>query len=299
MSPLECYENLGVPFLCQGKFILPVALLTLFWVWETWWPYFRGYRARGKHALHNLALALFNTTLLWVSFAWVTGIVAGWTEKHQAGLLYQLPMPEAVFFGVSLGALLHYALALLLLDGWMYVWHRANHVVPFLWRFHRMHHSDNQMDVTTATRFHIGEHALGAGLRLALVPLLGIPLWCIVVYDLAVIAVTQFHHANISLGRLDLVLRWLIVTPEIHKVHHSRLRPETDSNYSTVLSIWDRLARTLRFRADSRTIQFGLDDYDEPRWQTFWGMLRTPLRSDREPKDAPSPTPREPEPATR
>jgi len=159
----------------------------------------------------------------------------------------------------------------------MYFWHRANHVVPVLWRFHRTHHSDNRMDVTTATRFHIGEHIGAVVLRVVLIPLLGFEIWHLVAYDLLVIAMTQFHHADISLRRWDRWLRVVIVTPDMHKIHHSRWKPETDSNYSVVFSFWDRIARTFRMRSDPMTIEFGLDEFDKPHWQTLVGMLKTPF----------------------
>jgi sterol desaturase/sphingolipid hydroxylase (fatty acid hydroxylase superfamily) len=159
----------------------------------------------------------------------------------------------------------------------MYLWHRANHAIPFLWRFHRMHHSDTEMDVTTATRFHLGEHVGASTLRAGLIPLLGFEVWELIIYDTLLIAVTMLHHANISLGRCDRWLRWLIVTPDMHKVHHSSWRPETDSNYSTVFSVWDRLAGSFRIRADPKTLRYGLSDFSEPGWQTVWGMLRTPF----------------------
>jgi sterol desaturase/sphingolipid hydroxylase (fatty acid hydroxylase superfamily) len=87
----------------------------------------------------------------------------------------------------------------------------------------------------------------------------------------------MLHHANISLGRYDRWLRWVIVTPDMHKVHHSSWRPETDSNYSTVFSVWDRLARSFRMRADPKTLHFGLPEFPDPDWQTVLGMLRTPF----------------------
>ena len=167
--------------------------------------------------------------------------------------------------------------ALVLLDGWMYLWHRANHAIPILWRFHRMHHSDTRMDVTTATRFHLGEHVGASVLRLGMIPLLGFELWNLVAYDALVIAVTQFHHADISIGRADRWLRLFIVTPFMHKVHHSDWRPETDSNYSTILSVWDRLAGSFKHRSDPRTLVFGLPEFGELAWQTWWGMLKTPF----------------------
>jgi sterol desaturase/sphingolipid hydroxylase (fatty acid hydroxylase superfamily) len=168
-------------------------------------------------------------------------------------------------------------LALVLLDGWMYLWHRANHTIPFLWRFHRMHHSETEMDVTTATRFHLGEHISASLLRAGLIPLLGFEVWQLIVYDTLLIVISMLHHANISLGQYDRWLRWLIVTPDMHKVHHSSWRPETDSNYSTVFSAWDRLAQTFRMRPDPKTLLFGLPEFRDAGWQTVWGMLRTPF----------------------
>jgi sterol desaturase/sphingolipid hydroxylase (fatty acid hydroxylase superfamily) len=242
-------------------------MLALFWCWETRRPFFGQRAGRIRHAAHNLAIALFNTVILGLVFGFVTVTVAEWSEQNQYGLLNTLGIDEPIGF----------VLALVLLDGWMYVWHRANHTLPLLWRFHRLHHSDRHMDVTTATRFHLGEHLAGAILRLELIPLLGFEVWHLVVYDTMVIAVTQFHHADISIGRWDRWLRLLIVTPYMHKVHHSDWRPETDSNYSTVLSVWDRLFGSLRMRADPKTLVFGLNEFSDPGWQTWLGMMKTPF----------------------
>jgi sterol desaturase/sphingolipid hydroxylase (fatty acid hydroxylase superfamily) len=140
-----------------------------------------------------------------------------------------------------------------------------------------MHHSDREMDVTTATRFHVGEHLFSAALRLALIPLFGFEIVHLLIYETLVLGVTMFHHANISLGRWDALLRWLIVTPFMHKVHHSRWRPETNSNYATLFSSWDRLFRSFRMRADCSTIELGLDEFVDAHWQTFGGMLKTPF----------------------
>jgi sterol desaturase/sphingolipid hydroxylase (fatty acid hydroxylase superfamily) len=249
------------------KMVVPVVLLALFWFWETWRPFFGQGEERIRHAIHNLGIAVFNTVILGLAFGFVSAAVAGWTEENRFGLLNALGRVEPIRFG----------LALLLLDGWMYVWHRANHTFPLLWRFHRMHHSERHMDVTTATRFHLGEH-VGAGvLRLGLIPLLGFEIWNLVVYDTLVIAITQFHHADISIGRCDRWVRLFIVTPYMHKVHHSDWRPETDSNYSTVLSIWDRLAGSFRMRSDPKTLVFGLAEFSDSSWQNWWGMMKTPF----------------------
>lgn len=193
--------------------------------------------------------------------------MGSWAHEQSLGLLHAL----------DLGGPFRLVLAIVLLDGWMYLWHRANHTITWLWRFHRMHHSDTQMDVTTATRFHLGEHIGASLLRTGLIPVLGFEVSELIVYDTLLIGVTMLHHANISLGRYDRWLRWVFVTPDMHKVHHSSWPSETDSNYSTVFSVWDRVARTFRMRAEPKTLQFGLPDFPDPGWQTFWGMWKTPF----------------------
>jgi sterol desaturase/sphingolipid hydroxylase (fatty acid hydroxylase superfamily) len=245
----------------------PVVLLALFWGWESWRPFFGHREGRYRHAAHNLAIALVNTLVLGLLFGAVTVMVTDWTQQNRYGLLNVLGLAGPVQF----------LLALVLLDGWMYLWHRANHAIPLLWRFHRMHHSDPHMDVTTATRFHFGEHVGSSLLRLGLIPLLGFGVWHLIVYETLVIAIIMFHHADISLGRFDRWLRLLIVTPDMHKVHHSDWRPETDSNYSTVLSVWDRLAGSFRMRDNPGEIVFGLREFPGSRWQSFAGMWATPF----------------------
>jgi sterol desaturase/sphingolipid hydroxylase (fatty acid hydroxylase superfamily) len=126
------------------------------------------------------------------------------------------------------------ALDLLLLDGLIYWWHRANHEVPLLWRFHRVHHLDRFLDASTAVRFHFGEVALSAAARAGVIVLLAL-----------VLAAAIFHHSNLRLpAPLERALALIVVTPSIHWVHHHRRRIDTDANYSTVLSLWDRLFRS-------------------------------------------------------
>ncbi len=260
-----------VPQLALWKGALPLLLLGLLAAWETWRPFFAVTPGRGRHALHNLAVAVTNTLVLLFTFGFAVRAMTRWAADSGWGLLPRLSWsPFATF-----------AAALLVLDAWMYVWHRANHRIPLLWRFHRAHHTDRHMDVTTAVRFHLGEH-VGAGLaRLALVPLLGVGLWHLVAYDALVLGCTLFHHANISLGRWDRCVRAVFVSPDMHKVHHSDLREETDSNYATVLSVWDRVGRSFRMRPDPARIRFGLRAFPEPRWQDWGGLWMTPFAPDR------------------
>jgi sterol desaturase/sphingolipid hydroxylase (fatty acid hydroxylase superfamily) len=138
---------------------------------------------------------------------------------------------------------------LLLLDLWIYWWHRANHVVPFLWRWHEVHHLDETLDTTSALRFHFGEVALSACVRGLVILVLAVPLSSVVVFEALVAIAAVFHHSNLRLPRrFEALLSGGIVTPSIHWVHHHAVREDTDSNYGTVLSVWDVV-----FRSRSRT----------------------------------------------
>jgi sterol desaturase/sphingolipid hydroxylase (fatty acid hydroxylase superfamily) len=128
---------------------------------------------------------------------------------------------------------------LLLLDCWIYVWHRMNHVVPFLWRFHDL---DETLDASSGLRFHFGEVLLSALTRSAVIIVLAVPLKHVVIFEVMLALAALFHHSNIRLPSwLEKPLSYIIVTPSIHWVHHHAVRADTDSNYSTVFSVWDRV----------------------------------------------------------
>lgn len=240
------------------------GLLALLLVWETVHPFFgffvkspRRVRGRVLHGLANLGFGLLNALAISFVFLALWVRTMQWTEAHGFGLLHWLAAP----------AWLRWALALLLLDAWTYAWHRLNHVMPFFWRFHRLHHFDRQMDVTTASRFHLVEITFSSLLRVPVLALLGCRLEELALYEMLLFASVQFHHANIGLPEwLDRALRVIIVTPHMHKVHHSVVLAEQNSNFSSLLSGWDRLARTLRLAPDLHRILFGVQrDRVEPR----------------------------------
>lgn len=249
--------------------ILFIVFLAAFWLWEGYRPFFVWQHNRYQHATRNLALTLFNTTITFLLFASLLTTATEMTQEYRVGLIQILPayIPDSAKLIIGL----------LLLDGWMYLWHRANHTIPLLWRFHRMHHSDNYMDATSATRFHIGELMLATLLRIGVIFILGLTTTHIIVYGLLLTICTLFHHANISIGGLDKYLVLLIVTPDMHKIHHSQQMTETNSNYSTVLSIWDRLGNTYKTHRNPNMIKIGLDKFDNEKYQTFIGMLKTPF----------------------
>ena len=165
---------------------------------------------------------------------------------------------------------------LLLLDLLIYWWHRANHVVPLLWRFHAVHHYDRFLDTTTAVRFHAGEVLLSAAARAGIIVLLAFPLSSVLVFETLLLLATLFHHSNLRLPpALERALSRLVVTPSIHWVHHHRRQPDTDSNYSTILSLWDPLfaSRSPHRRAPDMAI--GVEGREE---RPLLGLLIAPFR---------------------
>lgn len=264
--------SLLAPWQAGAAFAVLVGLLLV----EGALPAAHHYRSRGErgaHALRNLALGLANAAVVAVGFAGLWLLAAEWASARGVGLL------NGLRDHAGLPAWAHVVGAVLLLDAWTYLWHRVNHRVPFLWRFHRVHHADATMDVTTASRFHVGELAMSSALRVPVLVAGGIYAWELVLYETLMFAVVQFHHANVHLPeRWDRALRAVIVTPHLHRVHHSRLQSQTDSNYSSLLSIWDRLFGSFQTSTDPSAIRLGLDEFDAPEDQTVGGMLRMPLR---------------------
>jgi len=256
----------------EPKTIVAAAFLVLLWTAEGFLPFFPEFpgriRDRVRHDLRNLTLGVGNALLVALLFGGLFVVQESWAEAAGFGLLRVLDVP----------IWLQLVAAVLLFDLWMYAWHRANHRIPFLWRFHRMHHSDPALDASTGLRFHPGELVLSSIARLAILPLLGMSLWHLAIYEAILLPVILFHHSNVRFPRwVDLGLLAMVVTPAMHRVHHSRWQPETDSNYGSILPWWDRLFGSFRLRRDPSTIELGLDELSDGKWQSISGLLRTPL----------------------
>ena len=257
--------------LVEIKTLLLVACLLCGWSFESWRPLQHGderaLNLRLRHAVNNFMMAVVST-LVSRGLALVTLLYAlQWSQQQGVGLLAASDLPVAF----------NWLAALLLIDIWQYGWHVMNHRWPFLWRFHVVHHADTTMDVTTGLRFHFVETALSTLIRVPVFILLGVQVEHLLMYELVVLPVVLFHHSNIRLPRsLDRVLRWVIVTPGMHWVHHSSIRAETNSNYSSLLSVWDRLFGSYRSRDDIAAVQLGVLGTE---YTSLWRMLWLPLRS--------------------
>jgi len=196
-----------------------------------------------------------------------------WAAEARFGLVHLVPLPPA-----GRGVL-----AFLGMDLAFYYWHRLNHEVPVLWRFHNVHHTDPALGVSTSFRFHFAEVALSAGFRVLQVTLLGIGPWTYAVYELAFHANTLFHHSNVRLPiRAERRLNRLLVTPRMHGIHHSQVKEESFSNYSVVLPWWDRLHRTLRLNVPQARIVIGVPGYSRAEDNRFLRLFTMPFRKQRD-----------------
>jgi sterol desaturase/sphingolipid hydroxylase (fatty acid hydroxylase superfamily) len=247
----------------------PLVAFFLVFLLQSLRPLFVHRRFLWKHDLLHLLLFAINSTLLALLFSGTTGWV----------LLNSARNPYAILNLLQLSNTSRVLLALILFDMWMYWWHRLNHVVPFFWRFHRMHHSDPDMNVTTAFRFHIGELVLSTVIRWGIFYIIGMSLYSLILYSTIILPVIYLQHSNWRVpSHIDRVYRLVFASPWMHWVHHSQYQPETDSNYGTLFSWWDRLFRSYRIKEDPLSIQYGLTDFKSKTWQTLWGLLRTPLK---------------------
>jgi len=170
-------------------------------------------------------------------------------------------------------------LDILVMDAAIYAWHRANHEIQFLWRFHEVHHLDRFLDVTTAVRFHWGEVLLSAVVRMAVIVVLDVPMATVIVFETIVLLSAIFHHANMKLPpKFEAALGKVIVTPEIHWVHHHAVRRDTDSNYGTLFSFWDRLFGSRSTTRRTPTMPIGVERRVE---QGLGPLLLRPFQSER------------------
>jgi len=246
---------------------LLVAGLLLLWIIEGFIPRFRFSNNRFRHAGTNIFFTV-TTAIINVGFAFLVVKASEWTGQARFGLLYWLGAP----------AWLHFILALLMLDFLgAYLIHLMQHKVEWMWHFHKIHHIDTNIDVTTALRHHPVESVFRVVALIVAIVSMGIPIWMVMLYQSLSALMSQFNHANIKLPEwLDKGLSWIIVSPDMHKVHHSRYQPETDSNYANIFSIWDRICGTFVTVTDTTRIRYGLDEYQDLRYQDIGPLLKVP-----------------------
>lgn len=246
------------------------AVLALMAAWEVAAPRRPLTGSRRRRWTTNLALAGLGTLTVRIAVPLLAAGVAAEAARNGFGIFHWLEVP---FFPALIASLL-------VLDVLVYAQHIVFHHAGFLWRFHRVHHADTNIDATTGIRFHPVEIVISMGIKMAAVALLGAPVAAVIVFEIVLNATAMFNHSNIGLGaRMDRVLRTVIVTPDMHRVHHSVYRDEHDANFGFSLSVWDRLFGTYKAqpRDGHETMRIGLTAYPGPAPEGLQWSLTNPF----------------------
>ncbi len=259
------------------RFAIFLAVFAVMAAWEIVAPRRKLAASKTQRWTANLAILITNTALVRAIFPAAAVGIAMFAEARGVGLLH----------AIDIHAGLKILLALAALDLAIYLQHVMFHAVPLLWRLHRAHHADLDIDVTTGTRFHPVEMLLSMAIKAAAILVIGAPAVAVLVFEIALNASSMFNHSNVRIPqRLDSVLRWLVVTPDMHRVHHSIRGEETNRNFGFNLPWWDRLFGT--YQAQPRDGHEGMTIgipacRDARRCSTYSGIMALPfvdLRSD-------------------
>ena len=230
------------------KLVLLITTVVSLLILENKFPFFSFGNSLKSRIVTNFGLGAINTicsSILTIAIAQI-----GIMPPFDLGIITAIPH-------LAMAGLLSF----LILDLYMYLWHRSMHQLPLAWRFHRLHHTDRTMNVSTAYRFHPVEIISSSIPKLALIWLLGIPRDFILIYELGFLVVVALHHSNLALPTsIDRLLKYLIVTPNAHRIHHSQILVETNANYGSVLIWWDWIFGTHNDRSDVINIHLGLPD---------------------------------------
>lgn len=256
------------------RLLLFLSLLTLLALAERFWPRHAASPRRNHRWPANLGLGLIDALCLRLLLPWLAVDAAVWAQAEQVGVLHLVRMPPW----------LAAVIAFVVLDFVIYVQHRFMHRYALLWRLHRMHHTDIALDVSSGVRFHPLEILFSMGVKIATVLLLGVGPTVVVVFEIVLSSFSLMTHANLRLPlRLDAWLRWVFVTPDMHRIHHSVLREEHDSNFGFHVSWWDRLlgSYTAQPQQSQETMPLGLEEFRDADAQRLRNLLLQPLRSTR------------------
>jgi sterol desaturase/sphingolipid hydroxylase (fatty acid hydroxylase superfamily) len=235
---------------------------------ETWVPAFQRQPERSCRWPTNFGFGLINWGLMAIApFSTISAAV--WASRTGVGVFNQIAMP---MWASMCGSLAVYSLA-------GYLIHRVEHKSPWLWRIHRVHHLDTNLDVSTSQRHHPLELITNALILVAVTIVFGLTASLLIVYEMINALMDFFSHANVRLPEsLDRIVRWILVTPNMHSLHHSSYQPETDSNYGVVFTIWDRLFGT--YQAEPAygygKLQIGLKEIRDDRAWNFWWQMKSP-----------------------
>jgi sterol desaturase/sphingolipid hydroxylase (fatty acid hydroxylase superfamily) len=250
------------------RLLLFCTAIIFFLVLELIRPYRASSVSKLKRWINNIALTLFNSLLLQLVFSSAIVGTAVYVQSHKLGVLNMVEIPPwlKVFVTVAF------------MDFMLYVWHLLNHEMPFLWRFHRVHHSDLNMDVTTATRFHFGELAVSAVIKISIIFFLGASTLAVLVFESLLVLCAQFQHSSLKVPKWFEAIFWILfVPPSMHRIHHSVIIKERNTNYGTIFSLWDRILGTLLSNVNQGNIRIGVGAYQKPDKLNFHQLLAMPF----------------------
>lgn len=251
-----------------GGPVLVLLFAALLWL-EYRYPLRHWVQGIRRRLLTNAAVSIPAFLILRLGLIPAELAVAYWAQRSGFGVLNVIAMPPW----------LHGVLSFLFMDYLLYVWHILSHKVPFLWRFHNVHHTDLDLGVSTAIRFHFGEMFLSGIFRVAGVVLFGAGPVAVLVYEVVFEAAVAFQHSNWKLPyRLERVLSWFVITPRMHGIHHSIVPGETNSNYTNLLNVWDRLHGTIRLNVPQEQIVIGVPAYRDEQELTVLQLFLMPFR---------------------
>jgi sterol desaturase/sphingolipid hydroxylase (fatty acid hydroxylase superfamily) len=231
------------------QIIILTAVLLLQYMLEHWFPQ-RKEINDWKNERFNVGVGLLNLAL---NFLPAYGLVylLQWIDEYNLGLLQQF----------RIAPWLKVIITITVLDLWIYYWHRLNHIVPFFWRFHRFHHTDEKMNSTTAVRFHIIELLFSVPGKAVIYFIMGFEFTPVVVYELLFFTSVVIHHSNIYISeRADRIYRAIFASPFMHRIHHSVNEEERNTNYGGIFSFWDRLFASFRINKNTASIRFGVKE---------------------------------------
>ena len=250
------------------RIILYLAGLLLFLFIESHISYRKPTVSKLRRDVVNLCLTVMNGFFIYIFFSAMIMTAVSYTAEHKAGILNLFNIP--VFINIIA--------TVIFMDFMLYIWHLLNHKIPFLWKFHQVHHSDINMDTTTATRFHIGELAISIVIRISLIYFIGAGIAGLIIFECLLSMCAQFHHSSITTTKaFDEWFRRCFVSPSMHRIHHSVKKSERDSNYGTIFSIWDRILGTLKTEVSQSGIKIGLFAYQDSRHNTLASLMCMPF----------------------
>ena len=250
--------------------------IALFWLIESAVPFFKFQYNKWQHAVINIFFTI-TTIIINFALAFILLKTADYVTEKEFGILNWLPKMNVIIFTI---------VGLLLLDFiGAYLAHFTEHKIKLLWRFHLIHHSDTYIDTTSGNRHHPGESVIRFIFTTLGVLIVGSPMWMVFMYQTLSVVATQFTHANICLPKkLDKIMSYILVSPDMHKIHHHYKLPYTDSNYGNIFSIWDRIFGTFSYM-ERETIIYGVDTHMDPNENNkLFNLLKIPFQTTRLPQ---------------